>query len=277
MKADDNRSLIARHLLGGLKPEETETLMQRALEDPALFEELLSIEDVRNAFQDPAFRARVQADLRARVGERKPSWTEWFMRGRVLTAGITGAALVAILLAIVFLQPDRETGMANLRIELGEGPEPGMRAATLSSPRPEEPGRLDLPPGAPRPPASQASLAFDRQSEVPVYRPGDQMRMGFQLSSNAAAIVVEELPDGSSQRLFPNRFQSSPEVTANTLILIPPAGQGPLTIEGAPGARTVRLMIFPAGTDPLDFRVPWETTRQAAQVVTRQYRVAAQR
>jgi hypothetical protein len=270
MKADDNRSLVARHLLGSLRRSETEKLMRRALEDQALFEELLGIEDVRNAFQDPAFRAGVAAELRARA--RRPSWTEWLLRGRVRAVWMTAAATAIAVVALIVMRPGPSGNTSSLNVELGSS-QAMEEQSVLARLLPQEPRRLEPPPGAPGLSSKEASLAFDRQGDVPVYRRGDAMRIGFQLAQDAAVLVVEEWPDGATLRLFPNRYQSSAQVKARTLVLIPPAGQGPIAVEGPVGTRAVRVMVFPPGTDPLDFRAPWEETRRKAQVVTRRYRV----
>src|SRR5262249_18377900 len=160
------------------------------------------------------------------------------LRRRLRTLWMTSVAAAAA--ASVVLLVMRPGAGGGLNIDLGGAGEPRMRMHEMSSAQQGEPRRLegpaagavaaggeqgDVPAGAPVLPGEHTALAFDRQGDVPVYRRGDPMRIGFKLALDGAVQVVEEGPEGGTIRLFPNRFQSSPQVPAQTLVLIPPAGQ----------------------------------------------------
>jgi len=262
--------LLGRHVAGTLSPAEADRLMKLALEDQTVFDELVAFENLRNALQDPSFRAVIKADLRARVQQDDRSW--W---GRLWRPLLLPAVAVAVLAVGFFMsRPKSGSGtVAEFTVELGNTQAPALRVATLMEKRPGEPDRLDPPARAANLLPAEGSVGFDRPGETPVYRLGDPMRMGFRIVQDAAVVVVEQRADGSTFRLFPNQFQASARVAGGSTIWIPPAGQGPLIVEGPAGVRVVQVLVFRADVDPLNFQTPWAVMRERARVLTKRYQV----
>jgi len=269
----------ARKLLGGyatntLTRSELEILMGAALEDEWIFEELVEEEDCRAALADDPFRRRLIRRLRQSRADIRPSWSLQFarlFRLRWLTAACAAAGLIVIALIRQGVIPE-SSPLA--RIALGPGTLPALHMAGLleETQAPEREleskSRTDPAPGAHR-----ASLEFDRAGNDIEYRVGDRQRIGFSVPSSANVLLIEERPDGSAVRLFPNPFQSSPGVKAKETVLVPPAGQGDLEVEGPPGPRTLRLLIFPESFDPLAPDADWERVKGQAQETSRHYKV----
>jgi hypothetical protein len=273
MKSPDARKLLGGYATGTLTKGEREALLRAALEDQALFEELVEEEDWRAALGEEAFRLR----LRRRLRELAPARTSWSdrlgisFRYRWLALGSAVAALAVVLL---IRQGVLTESSPVAQVVLGPGAIPALHTAGLL----EEPGaperRLEedsrtAPPRA----AEQIALNLDRGGRNPVYRVGDRQRIGFKLAHDASVLLLEERADGSSVRLFPNRFQSSPAVRGGETVLVPPAGQGDLEVDGPAGARTLRLLVFPSDRDPLTSTADWREFRGGARVAEEGYQV----
>jgi Domain of unknown function (DUF4384) len=275
MRPEEARSLLGGYATGTLTKTEREALMRAALDDPALFEELVEEEDWRAALGDADFRQGLRRRLHELAGEERTSWTDRFRVVFRLRWAISAASAVAALAVLILIRQGNLSESSQVaRVVLGPSTIPALRAAGLL----EEPGASEArieaesrsdPPAADR----GVALNLDREGTRPVYRMGDRQRIGFRVPADANVLLLEERAGGSSVRLFPNRFQSSAAVSANRTILVPPAGQGDLEVDGPPGRRTLRLLIFPSDVDPLAPDVNWRQVRARARAVERNYEV----
>jgi hypothetical protein len=279
MNPIDPRLLLGGYATGTLTKSERDALMQAVLEDPELFEEFVEEEDWRGALEGPAFRQRLIRRLRQLEAETKPSWRQrvagslermWRPRWALTAVGLAAAILVVVLIR----QGAIEETSPVARIVLGPGSIPALHAAGIL----EEPGGAERElekrsRTEPPPPATGAWLVLDRAGRNPGYRVGDRLRVGFQVPAAGNVVLVEERPDGSTVRLFPNRFQSSATVVAGATILVPPSGQGDLEVAGPPGQRTLRLLLFPSAVNPLAADADWAQARAHARVLERRYEV----
>ncbi len=273
-KNTDPRLLIGGYVTGSLNRTESEQLTQAALEDQALFDELLELESLRNILADPQARSQIKSDLRQRVERDGISILEkarrFLFRPGVIPA--LSFALMVLLVVLVRQGIVRETSPA-VQVTLGPEGMPLLRAAGILEPREGEEQRLREVRDEPVRQSASGEIAFDRLGRNPSYRVGDPMRIGFKVSQDASVVMLEEREDGTSVRLFPNRFQSTSEVRGRETILVPPAGQGPLEVEPPAGRRTVRVLVFPPNLDPLDPSQSWEKIRQRASMLERTYEV----
>lgn len=272
--APDPRSLIGAYATGSLTRTERELLMRAALEDDSLFALLAEADDWREALADEDFRQTVLARLRATSEPIRPSW-----RDRLAAVfpkpWLTGAAAAAGIVVILLVRSGylSESSPA-ARIALGDAGLAALHSADLlQTPTPAERALESSSRADPPPAARDAALALDRAGSNPAYRIGDRQRIGFTLPERASVLLAEELPDGSAVRLFPNRFQESPSVQPNQTVRVPPDGQGDRQVEGPPGQRVIRLLVFPPDIDPLAPGLAWEGLKAQARVVERRYRV----
>lgn len=274
MRPQDARKLLGGYATGTLTKTEREELMRAALEDPSLFEELVEEEDWRAALSAEPFRETLRRRLRKLLADSKHSWSERFsavFRMKWITVLSATAALAVILLIRQGVVPE-SSPMAN--IVLGPGTVPALRAAgILEQPGEPEKRLASQSRTEPAPVAQGASIGLDRGGAEPHYRVGDRQRIGFQIPAKANVLLIEERPDGAAVRLFPNRFQSSPAVTPGVTVLVPPAGQGDLEVEGPAGRRTLRLLVFPPDVDPLTSNTSWAEIRGRARAIEKHYEV----
>jgi hypothetical protein len=160
------------------------------------------------------------------------------------------------------------------QVMLGPGTIPALQAAgLLETPTPRD---LEIQSGSRRDPpqtARGAGIVMDRQGTVPKYRQGDRMRIGFSVPAEFNVVLIEDRPNGDSVRLFPNRFQSSARVSPGTTILIPPAGQGDLSVDGDAGRYTLRLLLFPPDVNPLENEMNWSQLRGQARITEKRFEV----
>ena len=271
----DPYNLLGGYATGSLTRTERDILMEAALRDDHLFAELAEEEDLRLVLADEPFRQRLISELQARqVVAPRPSRLRILaqhLTPRFHFGWLTAAGAVAALIVIVLIRQGTVSETSPLaKIMLGPGTLPALHSAGIL----EEPGvaERDLESGArtePPPSASDAAIALDRTGAVPEYRPGDRMRIGFRVANDSRALLLEERPDGATVRLFPNRFQSSTAVRGNEMVMIPPAGQGDLEVEGQSGRRTLRLLIFPANIDPLAPDTQWDRIKGQARATQR--------
>lgn len=270
----DPRMLIGGFATGSLNKTEEKRLIEAAIENQEIFDQLLDIDPLRGALANPQFRAQIKADLRERVQREGIPLTER-LRRLFFRPGVIPAMSVAltVVVAILVRQGVLQENSPAVQIALGPQGVPLMRAAGILDSRQGEDLRLREVRDQPVRKSASGQIAFDRPGRTPAYREGDPMRLGFQVPKDASVVMVEETEDGAVTRLFPNRFQSSAEVTGGETISVPPAGQGPLEVEGPPGRHIVRVLIFPPGVDPLDPTQSWETIRQQASVVEKAYEV----
>jgi Domain of unknown function (DUF4384) len=271
--AKDPRMLTGGHVTGSLNRTEEKQLMAAALENQELFDEMLDLEPLRSALAAPEFRAQLRSDLRERVeSQRIPIWERLrrlFWRPGVLPALSTIAVVCLIVLVRQgVLRQDSQV----VTVALGPAG-PLLRAAGLLDVRDGDDRLMRDVREQPVEKAASGAIAFDRSGNAPSYRVGDPLRIGFKVAQDASIVVVEERDDGTVTRLFPNRFQSSALVSGGQTIWVPPAGQGPLEVDGTPGRRTIRVLVFPSDVDPMDPNEPWEKLRLRASVLQKSFEV----
>ena len=88
------------------------------------------------------------------------------------------------------------------------------------------------------------------------YRTGEPIGLSFEVNKPAYVAVLRVLPNGVTTRLFPNKYQSSAQVAANTTVRVPETG-GPLTISvGKPGVVLFEFIAAASGESWLFTRRP---------------------
>ena len=273
----DPYNLLGGYATGTLTRTERDILMEAALRDDHLFAELADEEDLRLVLADEPFRQSLLSQLQAlQPAPSRPSRLRDLashLMPRFHFGWLTATGAVAALIVILLVRQGSVSETSSLaKIMLGPGTLPALHAAGIL----EEPAaperdlearaRTEPPPGA-----NDAAIALDRPGAAPEYRPGDRMRIGFRVANDSRVLLLEERPDGTTARLFPNRFQSSTTVRGNAMVMLPPAGQGDLEVEGPPGRRTLRLLIFPANIDPLAPDIQWDRIKAQAKATQRDY------
>jgi hypothetical protein len=270
----DPRILLGGHVTGSLNKSESRRLTDAALDDQDIFDELLDLDPLRGVLADAQFRYRLMAELRERVAREGTPVAErlrrLFFRPMVIP---TLMAAVTVLLVVLVRQGILHESSPVVQVALGPAGVPLLREAGILDSRAGEAERLREVQEQPVRKSASGSLAFDRTGDSPAYRIGDPIRIGFKAPTDSSIVIVEERPDGTVTRLFPNRFQSSSRVDAGQTIWVPPAGQGPLEVDGPTGPRTVRVLVFPPDVNPLDPDQPWAEIRQKASVLEKTYEV----
>lgn len=272
---DDAYRLLAEYAAGNLSESERERLAREALADPQVFAALAEEDQWREALEDNVFRREVKERLRELGAEKEPYWTRLYHyllspKGMLTTAGALATVTVAVLVQLGVFR----SSPALIQVNLGPSNVPAASVASLAgepanSESALQTGSKTLPP----PTDSRTVLQLDRPGRRPVYDIGDRQRIGFQLKQDANVVLWEERADGTSFRLFPNRFQSSPFLEAGKTALIPPAGQGDLAVQAPAGERTLRLLIFPPDRNPLEAPDSWDRLRREAKEVRLEYKV----
>jgi hypothetical protein len=80
-----------------------------------------------------------------------------------------------------------------------------------------------------------------------VYRPGQKIRLTVSVSRDAYVAVLRVLANGVTTLVFPNRYQTSARLAANTVLEIPGAGD-PFTITaGKPGPELFKFVATTNG------------------------------
>lgn len=277
MKREDPRALVAGHVVGNLSRKEKDELAASALGDQDLFDQMMEAEPAKQALADPQFRRSLSLDLRERRLAEGVPFTERLRRFFVHPVVIP--ALTLALTAIIVVQIRRgalspDSPIAQVAMPPGAGPVLTL-AGILPTPQPGELGRLEqVRQSPPTNPAAGGAIGLDRSGDRPVYRAGEPLRVGFRLPQDANVMVIEERPDGTSVRLFPNLLQSSSAVRGNEQTIIPPPGQGQLPVTGPAGTHTIKVLVFPNTVDPMDFSRSWSEVSAQAKVLTKSYEVA---
>jgi hypothetical protein len=272
---DDAYRLLAEYAAGNLTDAERNQLAKEALADPEVFEALVEEESMREALEDPVFRRRVKERLRELGAENDPYWTRMLHylispKGLLTFAGVAATVTVALLVQFDVLKP----GGALIQVNLGPAGEGTSAEASIAGmPATSESALQKSIEREPPPSDSQAVLQLDRSGRDPVYYVGDRQRIGFRVKEEANVVLWEERADGSSYRLFPNSFISSPLVQAGKTILVPPEGQGDLEVQGPAGPRLLRLLILPPDRNPLEEGSSWAELRRNAKEVKQVYEV----
>jgi hypothetical protein len=128
MKRNELEKLVGGYSAGNLTPQEEERLLETALQDQALFDELMEQQPLRELLADPEVRRELIREL---AREPQPQgwrrWLSWFPA----RAGFTPAAVAAatVLIAAVIVQvggwPER-TSWQTVEVAEYRAPAPGM-------------------------------------------------------------------------------------------------------------------------------------------------------
>ena len=272
MPANDPRDLIGGYILGSLTRNETGQLARKALEDDEVMQQMFDAEPMRDALEDPVFRAELKAALRHAQQTERPSLkdrlTAFFAQRWVLP--VTCVALANIFIGVILL--NRGSDMQTFEVALAQEDFQSKSAGILPVSgeefelwrrSQESPPRLQ----------AKASLALDRSGDSPSYAIGDKQRIGFRIEEDARVVVLEERPDGTIIRLFPSALQSESLVRAGIQVLIPPEGQGNMIVDGPPGKHKLRILMFPPNVDPLSPDKSWDELQRNAAAADRQFEV----
>jgi hypothetical protein len=271
MNPHEARELLGAWATNALTKSERDAILGAAIADQEFFNELMEEEEMRIALDDDVFRDRLRTKLVSLGAGKEPS--PWRIRFGLhwLTAVSVAAALIVVILIGTGNLSENST-LAG--VALGPGTIPALHAVgllkeqTVSEQRFDDDSRT-----APPPSAKGANVELDRTGRNPSYRIGDRQRIGFSVPEDSTALLLEDRLDGSTVRLFPNRFSSSPHVPAGQTILVPPAGQGDLAVEGLVGQRKLRLLIFPSSVDPANPAADWQELRKQSKTVEKRYEV----
>lgn len=161
MTPREARKLLGGWLAGNLTEEEKKALLEAALEDQALFEELVQAQPFKEVLADPEARAALLASLEeppAKVG-----WLDWLRRPWPLAAA--GAAAVAVLTVGFFAtrpEPRMDVRVPAARAPMPEVPSPPAEPAARP---PQEGVRLSL--GVPVERAPKDAAEAFRAAEAP--------------------------------------------------------------------------------------------------------------
>ncbi len=278
MTPQDPHTLTTGHITGSLSKTHQQHLMKSALDDQDVFNELMEDEPLREAFADPVFRSRLAAKLRSkRAEEGLPFWEQ--VRRFVhqpWVFPVAGSVALSALLFFVIGNRGGEHQTASLAVSLsGTGIVPLaelLSVQTSESTQRETERNSEI---RRNPPAKTGGgkLGLDQTGATPRYRAGQPMRIGYEPAQASSVMIVEERSDGSVVRLFPNRFQESAGVSSGEQVLVPPAGQGDLSVDGPPGPRVIRVLVFPPEVNPLDPSKSWAELQRSASVIEKRYEV----
>jgi hypothetical protein len=246
------------HLVGGfaygvLSSEERRRLLEAAVEDQTLFDELMNEESLRDLLDDPAARAELQEAI-ASSDKRGAVAAD---RSRSLTRSAIVAAIIvlAVVLATTILIRKGHSGGGSagtpLAVALQEGPRLQLESLVDSNGLPGD--AFTFSPRGSGGSKVVLDLAVDRQGTPPRYRIGDPIRLGLSASEDANVVLVLEGPK-RVLRLFPNSGHPSARVAARQRVEIPSAGSGSFVVGGPVGDWTLRGFAFPTSVDPLDTR-----------------------
>lgn len=254
MATPEIERMLAEYAFGSLSEAERNQLFRAAYDDPDLFEQLAEQERLRVVLNDEEFQRKLQRTLKGRfqvsLFDQITSW----MRSPVGMGAVALTAAAA--LTLVILRPP--AGQPQTAIQLAAGPsESQLQALDLSAAKGLSFAQLDL----------------DRTGNPPRYRLKDKIRISFQSDKPAQALLVEIRPGERTLRLFPNVFTSSARIEAGQAVLVPPAGQGELLVDGAPGRRRLRLLLFPVDVDPLSPGLDFAALSSRIETVEREFEV----
>ncbi|MBI4891549.1 MAG: hypothetical protein HY821_13065 [Acidobacteria bacterium] len=209
------RELLGGHAAGNLTAEEREALMSAALEDQALFDELMREEPLREALADPRTRAELLDALPAAL-PRVP----WWKMSWPYAALASAAAAIAIF--VVF----RPQPQAELTAELRQQP---AAEVTSAAPKPEPvpseiavPRRLELSPEVKQ-----------KSSELVMAKPEQKLNDSAALAASSSAAKKEAAQElqaaGGGQAVggVQARSAASPELQANAVSNLAEKGQSP--------------------------------------------------
>jgi len=229
----DPKHLLAGYATDSLGEAERRELLRAALDDQALFDELVEEDGLRELLQDPAARQEVLAVLEEPTGwERLRAWFE-----RPATLLDLGAVAAIVLLALA--------GYASLAVR----PAPSARTPAAARPM-----------GVSLSPQHVAwLLQLPEQQVVPagieitgrpdaVFAPGEPLHLRISLRAPARVALLEERIGGFGTQAWPGLGQA-------LALIPPPTAGGPaihqVSLETPPGEgmHRLRLVVAPADLD----------------------------
>jgi hypothetical protein len=245
MSDSEDPKLVAGYGTNTLNDAETARLWHAAAEDQSVFDAIMQEQDMRDLLDDYVCRKRVLDSLR----RDRAGWLARFTFVRPSAWAFAGA-MAATVLIVATLRYGKVERPEEYTVALSAGPSISMRDLGIQR-RSTADNAADPVLALPPQHAIDVDFGINKGGARPVYRPGEPMRMGFKVKTGANVVVVETRADGSEVQLFPNFYISSPRVPANQQVLIPPAGQGDMQVEGTAGPRRVRVLVTPPDVDPL--------------------------
>jgi len=274
MSDSEDAKLVAGYGTNTLNDAETARLWRAAAADQSVFDDIMQEQDTRDLLDDFTCRKRVLDALRRQSAT--PAWLARFTFVRPSAWAFAGA-MAATVLILFTLRFGHEQRPEDYTVALSAGPSISMRDLVIqrrsASDNTADPV-LALPPQR----SIDVEFGLNKGGTRPVYRPGEAMRMGFKVRTDANVVLVETRADGSEVQLFPNFYISSSRVQANQQVLIPPAGQGDMQVEGPPGPRRVRILVTPPEVDPLKLdRSGMSALAGRVTVMEREYFVQAEK
>jgi RNA polymerase sigma factor (sigma-70 family) len=265
--------LVQAHMFGATTPQERHRLIAAALESSERAIEFASVEEIRDALEDPALRRSLIASLPDIETARSAWWQQW-LRPIFLVPLAGGAAVVLVLLAVADSgsrqrPPEMAQGPSTsiATPNTAPGPEPGVVPAGVDDPSTEELESLfSLP----------ASRAIDLEltlDEPARRQPMDIVVASIVLAAEGRIFAFVRGPDGHLREVYPSDSAPDDSIQAGALKFSFQAA-GRLDPPGG-GRSTLRVFIV-AGQDVAPAgpaRVSWLAERARFDEVT--YETAA--
>ncbi len=198
MKPDEVRKLVGGYGMGTLTGEERQALLQAALSDQELFNDLAREQALKDLLEDPQARRELLKAL-ADKPAGAAAWAAWWRRPAAwaLAGGLATAAVVAVIFVRTAWRPPQLAPVLVAKREAAPvvAPEAKMQQADVrerakvqapvkSRTKPEA-VVADAPAPAPPPPEKPATLAARQEAT----RPGDSMRGPMARTVAAPAVV----------------------------------------------------------------------------------------
>ena len=266
MKQPDTLKYLGAYASGTLSPAEERKLYEAALDDQELFNAVADEELLREALADPAFRQRLIRRLREMDREpasgisavianwfRRPA--DWLRQPPALAAACLAA--ITLIVGVRFMPEDYSPTGTPAAVTPGEQlfAKKGLRPTSNLTPATTS-GREDpletLWERARTGRYEGFELGLDRSGEVPQYGVGEGIRIRFLVPRDSTVVILANDPDGVVTQLFPNEWNSSPQIGANEEIWMPREERQYSLAADAPGRYQLRMLVFEAGTDPLE-------------------------
>lgn len=246
---------VLSYILGNLTREEAEELQRRALDDQALFDEILDASEEREMLQNPAVRARLLRRLEA--GESPVGWERFRQWFAMPTARYFAAAAMALTLAIALYLGLRPGGFG------GQTFEP-LGIVTTSVTNAGEFFKLPLHD------KRAATIALEASA---VFHPGDIVRATVRLKRAGALFILRRRPDGQAQLVFPSDPQTSADRKPGEFTV--PFDAVPPTADIRASEKVqIRVFLLPTGVDLRTQSIDWKKLGPDYAAVETSYTVA---
>jgi hypothetical protein len=226
-------------VFGKLSDQEEADLMSQALDDPALFEEMMQANEDRELLENPIYRSRLKRTLQTAAEERS-AWTAlwaWLNRpaSRLALAGVAAAVIAVV-------------------IWHGGGSGGGgfkEQPATIVTDPATDLGTFF---GLPLRDALGVRIELNRTPAE--FHPGELVRATLHLPAPAAVFVLRRQADGQTRMVYPRDLSASADLSAgDTEIAFDPLP--PTTDVTAPEPVRLRVLALPVGTDLRRGSIDW--------------------